>query len=118
MITKEQVESLELGIIPINQELCLLVESALDWIKENTSIKVNTSNLQALQANVRLFITQYIDIMKLPNGISSESVSGLSQSFDTKEKSDMLLSLARATLGEENVLAGMVRFVSSTNRWE
>lgn len=117
MITTENLKSLKLGIQPINDELCLLVESAINWINDNTTISVDKNNLEALQANARLFIIKYVDIMKLPVGISSESVSGLSQSFDTGNKEDMLLSFAYSLFGDDKVTAGKVSFVSAKNRW-
>lgn len=118
MLTNEQVESLKLQIQPINAETCLLVENALNWIADNTTINVNMNDLENVQANVRLFITKYIDIMKLPIGITSESAKGLSQSFDTTDKYDLLVSFARSIFGDDNVTAGKVRFVSATDRWK
>lgn len=118
MITKEKAESLNLQIQPIDTELCLLIENALNWVKDNTTIDVNIDDLENVQANVRLFITKYIDIMKLPIGITSESATGLSQSFDTSDRYEMLLSQARLIFGDENITAGKVTFVAATNRWQ
>lgn len=118
MLTNEQVERLKLQIQPINDETCLLVENAVNWIADNTTINVNMDDLENVQASVRLFITKYIDIMKLPIGITSESATGLSQSFDTTDKYDLLISLARSIFGDNNVTAGKVRFVSATDRWK
>lgn len=118
MLTNAQVESLKLQTQPINNEMCLLVENALNWVTENTTIKVNMNDLESVQANVRLFLIKYIDIMKLPVGITSESATGLSQSFDTTDKYDLLISLARSIFGDDNVTAGKVKFVSATNRWK
>ena len=118
MLTNEQVEKLNLQIQPVNDETCLLVENALNWIADNTTIKVNINDLENVQASVRLFLIKYIDIIKLPVGITSESISGLSQSFDTTDKYDLLISLARSIFGDDNITAGKVRFVSATDRWK
>lgn len=113
MLTKEKVESLKLTI-PLNDESLLLIENALEWIGTNTKIVVNRQNVQA---NVRLFISKYVDVMSLPIGIMSESAGGLSQSFDTTDKNEMLLELANSILGEENITVGKVTFVSAKSRW-
>ncbi len=118
MLTNAQVESLKLQIQPINTETCLLIENALNWVADNTTIKVNMNDLESVQANVRLFLIKYIDIMKLPIGITSESATGLSQSFDTTDKYDLLVSLARSIFGDDNVTAGKVEFVAATDRWK
>lgn len=114
MVTREQAQSLKLKS---DDESLLLIENALEWLDTNTSISVNRNNLENAQANVRLFISKYQEIMSLPFGVSSESAGGLSQSFNSADKNDMLLELATTVFGDENVTTGKVRFVSAKSRW-
>lgn len=118
-MTSQQVESLNLGIAPIDTRTTLIVESGLDWVLHNTTLKFDKENedeLKALPACVRLFLVKFFDVQMLGTGISSESIEGLSQSFDTSDKSAMLWQFAEELLGE--YLISRVRFVSATSRWQ
>lgn len=116
MIGKENVESLNLQI-PTNAENLILVENALNWIERNTSVEVNTNDLSNTPATVRLFILKYLDILKLPDGVSSESATGLSQSFNNTDKNTLLMQAASSIFGDEALIAGKVTFVSAQNPW-
>lgn len=117
MITREQVESLKLSIAPIDERACLLVESALDWIKDNTTLKIEFTDeaIQALPAQVRLFVLRYIDVMTMTAGVQSESIEGLSQSFSSADKGALLWQYAEELLGKW--LVSRVRFVTAQKRW-
>ena len=59
-MTKEQIEILKLGIAPIDDRTILIVESALEWVQNNTTLEFDINNdddLKALPSCVRLFIT-------------------------------------------------------------
>lgn len=112
MLTNEQAQRLKLK--PLNDETILLAENALSWINSNTKITVD---LDDVQANVRLFVSKYIDIMDMSVGVTSESISGLSQSFSTANKTDMLIEVANAIFGEENVTIGKVTFTPAKRCW-
>jgi len=117
-MTNEQVELLKLGIAPINDRTCLLVESALQWVLDNTTLKFDMNSdtdLKALQSNVRLFVVKYFDVMAMTGGVTSESIEGLSQSFDTSNKSDLIWQFAEELLGKW--LVSCVRFVTATPKW-
>ncbi len=118
-VTTEQVALLKLGISPINDEEVLLIESALTWTQDNTTLEFDVNNdaeLEALPANVRLFVMRYIDIMSSPVGVTSESISGLSQSFNTSStKTDLLWQYAQELL--DKWLIGNVKFVEAGRRW-
>lgn len=117
MLTAETVEKMKLGIQPINDKVCMFIESGLLWINSNTKLNINIDDEKALQelpANVRLFLCKYMDIMKLRPGITSESISNLSQSFTTNIK-DLLWEAAEELLGDE--MKSGVAFVQATKRW-
>ena len=115
MVGKEQVESLNLNL-PTDPETLVLVESALNWIDQNTSVKVDKTTLSNNSAGVQLFMLKYIGVMQLPDGIASESAGGLSQSFSNVEKDSMLLQIARSIFGDA-VTTGKVRFATAQNAW-
>ena len=113
MLTNEQAARLNLN--PTNDAAIALAENALAWIHSNTKITVDLNNVQA---NIRLFVAKYIEVMgALPVGVASESAGGLSQSFTTQSKTDLLIDLANAIFGEDNVTIGKVKFVPAKRRW-
>lgn len=116
-MTISQVESLRLGLNPIDDATCLYVESAILWINNNTSLDINADDdeqLAKLPANVRLFISKYHELMSIRRGVASESISGLSQSFTTVSSSD-IWDIAEELLGD--ALYSRVRFVKSRKQW-
>ena len=117
-MTKEQVEKLKLGIAPIDDRTVLLIESAFHWVNNNTvlDISYNDDNvLEALSPNVKLFVLKYFDLMSLSAGVSSESIEGLSQSFDTTNKSDLLWQYAYESFGDK--MKSQMTFTVAKNRW-
>lgn len=48
-MTPDLIRNLRLGIEPITDRTCLLVESALEWIDNNTTIKIDIENLPEKQ---------------------------------------------------------------------
>ena len=115
MLTNEQVESLKLGIAPINDRLCLLVESGLNWIEDNTTLEIDITNLAELPANAKLFIIRFIDVMTMTAGVQSESIEGLSQSYSSEDKGALIWQYAEELLGKW--LVSRVRFVAAQKRW-
>lgn len=117
-MTKEQVEKLDLGIVPIDSRTIIMVESAFNWINDNTRIYIDYNSddvLNALEGNVKLFVINYVDIMNLRPGVSSESLGGMSQSFDNSSKSDLLWQYAYELFG--NLLKSQMSFVTAKSRW-
>lgn len=118
MLTNAQVESLKLGIAPIDERATLIVESGLEWINANTTLDIDTTNdeaLKALPSCVRLFLVKFFDVNMLGAGISSESIEGLSQSYDTSDKSALIWQFAEELLAP--YLKGRVSFVAATSKW-
>ena len=114
-LTTEVLKSLNLGSEP-NDRNVLTVESALDWISNNTVIQVD--NLEALSANVKMFILKYIDLMNITSGVASESIEGLSQSFVTGQSLEtQIYNLAVAFLGLMNLKSNVIVF-SGEDGWD
>lgn len=117
-MTVEQVKSLKLGIVPITDRTILIVESALEWVKENTTLEFDINkdkDLKALPSCVRLFVMKFFEINTLGAGVASESAEGLSQSFDTSDKNGMIWQFAEELLSP--YLKGRVRFVTAVKKW-
>lgn len=117
MITPDFVKNLKLGIEPITDKTCIFVESSLNWVLKNTRIRFDIKSdedMENLGANVRLFVIKYVEIMSLRAGISSESISGLSQSFNT-DTNGLIYDIAYEIFGD--LMKTTVSFVSAGDRW-
>lgn len=117
-MTVEQIQLLKLGIAPVNDRTILMVESALHWVLDNTTLEFdceNNEDLKALHPNVRLFVLKYFDAMSIQAGVASESISGLSQSFRTDTAGNLIWQYAEELLSEW--LCSRVRFVSAKRKW-
>lgn len=113
MLTKEQIESLKLGIAPIDDRAILTISAGIEWIAQNTTI--DTADLENLPASAKLFLTKYFDIQRIKAGVTSQSIEGLSQSFDTSDKSAMIWQFAEELLS--GYLKSRVQFISAQKRW-
>ena len=115
-MTREQAELLK---IPISDDISVLyIESALQWVLEHTTLEFDINNdedLRALPPQVRLFATKFNELMATSEGVTSESIEGLSQSFNTSDKSGLIWQLAESLL--DKWLKSSVTFVSASNRW-
>lgn len=112
-MTQNEVESLKLGIKPIDDRTILIVESGIDWLKQNTTL--DCDDLTALPSCARLFLTKFFDLQMLNAGVTSESIEGLSHSYDTSDKSALLWQFAEELLSP--YLISRVKFVSAQSRW-
>ena len=118
-MTSQQVQSLKLGIAPIGERETLIIESGLEWVQQNTTLEFDINkdeDLTALPSYVRLFLIKFFDVQMLGTGISSQSIEGLSVSFDTSNKSALLWQFAEE-LFPPNILKSCVRFVTAQKRW-
>ena len=116
-MTTESLQALSITEEPDTATL-LYVESALDWLQDNTTLKFDKNNedsLKALPAGAKLFIMQYRKIAEADSTVASESISGLSQSFNTSNKNALLYDMAQQLLGK--YLKNVFSFVPATNKW-
>lgn len=116
-MTQSLLESLNLGL-PNNAATALMVESALQWVQDNTTFEFDIDSeedIKALPAQVRLFVLKYNELMSISAGVSSESIEGLSQSFNSGDKSALLWDIAAGLL--DKWLVSPVQFVSAKKRW-
>lgn len=112
-MTQQEIQSLNLGISPIDTKAEIIINAGVEWLADNTTI--DTSDIDNLPSCAKLFLTKFYDIQKLNTGVSSESIEGLSHSFDTTDKSALLMQFAEELLGK--YLVSKVRFVQASPRW-
>lgn len=117
-MTANQIELLHLGITPIDDRAMLIIESGLEWVKKNTTLEFDMNkdeDLTALPSSVKLFLVKFFDVQKLSVGVSSQSIEGLSVSFDTSDKSAMIWQFATELLSD--YLKSGISFIPSQRRW-
>lgn len=107
-MTKAQISNLGIGITEPDELTVLQIESALDWILANTTLRIDKNgDLSVMPAGARLFVVKFLELQD-SFGVTSESIEGLSQSFET-DRDGALWMIARTLLGPW--LKGDVTFV-------
>jgi hypothetical protein len=112
-------ELIEAGFpVSVNDEMgVLMANAALEWLKENTTLEFSLADpetIKTLPATAKLFVDKYAEVMRLKPGVSSQSIEGLSISFNSTDKGAMLWQLASTLLGS---YLRQVRFTPATRRW-
>lgn len=97
----------------------LRAEAALDWMKENTTLSIDKADMktiEALPATAKLFVIKFSETMRIKAGVTSQSIEGLSQSFDaTENASSLIWALAKSLLSD--YLKSQVRVIPARRRW-
>lgn len=100
--------------LPLEETDELYVSSAMEWLKDNTTLEVD--ELEELPANANLFVVKYVDLMKSNGNIASESIAGMSQSFNTNKNAEAYLwEYANALL--RKYMKSQVKFMPATRKW-
>lgn len=95
----------------------LYAESALDWLIDNTKLQIDKSDITTLPAGAKLFVTKYGEIMSTNAMVTSESIGGMSQSFDTSARDSKIYDLAYDLLGSK-YMKSQVTFTAAQKRWK
>ena len=114
MITIEQFKGCE---IPVKS--ALIGNAALERLKKNTTLAINMDDVKTVEAlpfSAKLFISKYSEIMGSSSVVSSQSIEGLSQSFNQTAKGALIWQAAEELLSD--YLVGRVRFVAATSKWK
>lgn len=97
----------------------LRAEAALDWMAESTTLtfdKADAESIKALPACAKLFVVKFCETMRLKSGVTSQSIEGMSQSFDVSGGTDdLIMALAKSLLG--NYLKSQVKVFQAKRRW-
>lgn len=113
MLTVEQLDSLKLGIT-IDAQTEIMLNAGIEWIENNTIIDI--TDLENFPNRAKLFLIKFLEIQNMPTGVSSESIQGLSQSYNTDSKATMIWDIAYSLLGDY-IKDGAVRFVCASPKW-
>ena len=118
-MTQEELKALDLPI-EITGETALYTEAAIDWLIAHTTLSIDKGDLAnsvaALPAGAKLFMCRYYEVMSTGgNGIASESIGGMSQSFTTENKNTLLYQLASELIGQ--YLKGQVSSIPNMSKW-
>lgn len=115
MITVNQL--IESGIFDeADRQDCLWIESGLGWLKVHTTLSIENidgDTIMNLPAGVKLFLQKYCDLVQ-HNGVTSESIEGLSQSFKSDSTESLLIQLAQSLIPEYFI---SVRFIPKYQQW-
>ena len=96
----------------------LYAEAALEWMQQNTTLefdKNDAGTISELPASAKLFVVKYIETIRRREGVASQSIEGMSQSFVTTDKGTLLWQLATTYLGA--YLKSQVRVTPAKRRW-
>lgn len=114
-MTAEEFQDLGL---PVEAEAQLYVESGLEWLRENTTLKFEIEDMESIKAlpsSARLFLVKFCEICTRDIGVTGESVGPMSQSFTADSVSKQTMALARQLL--KAYLKSKVKFIPCARRW-
>lgn len=114
-MTAEELKELELPI-PVSDQL--YAESGLEWLRDNTRLKIDLTDMESLKAlpsSARLFLVKFCEVCSRDTGVTGESVGPMSQSFTTDSISKQTAALAGQLL--RPYLKSNVKFIPCTRRW-
>lgn len=116
-ITAEDFVTIGLPIENPNAYTVLVVNSAFDWLKENTVLEIDTEDIESLRILppvVKLFVLKFLDVMSLSTGVTSESIDTLSHSFEA-DKTALIRQYANELLA--GYLKSQVKVVPAKRKW-
>lgn len=114
-MTAEEFMGLEL---PVPASAQLYVEAGLEWLRDNTMLEVDITNMESIKAlpsSARLFLVKFSEICERDNGVTGENVGPMSQSFTADSVSNQTAALARQLL--KVYLKPNVIFIPCIRRW-
>lgn len=117
-MTAEELIAAGIPLSANNAMAVLQAEAALDWMAGHTNImfdKADAKSLEALPACAKLFVAKFCEAFRVREGVASQSIEGLSQSFSTIGKDTMIWSLANSLLGDH--MKSQVVFHQAKRRW-
>lgn len=110
-MTLDDLKAINLPL-SLDDTTALYVEAAYDWILDNTTATLDFKNIPA---NFKLFMLKFVETMSLNAGVASESIEGLSQSFDGSGKDEMIRQYAKELIGA--YLKSDGKIMPSIRRW-
>lgn len=118
-MTAEEIKEIGIPCDDTSERTLLMVECAVEWLSQHTTLRVNindTDSLKSLPACAKAFILKYTETSDRSAGISSESLGGMSQAFDTSSSNqDIIWELAEELLSP--YLKSRNGFVPAKRKW-
>lgn len=114
-MTAKEFEGLGL---PLQAPSQMLVESGLEWLRDNTTLEfdiMDMESVKALPSSARLFLVKFSEICSRDTGVTGESIGPMSQDFTTDSVERQTMSLARQLL--KAYLKPGVKFIPCKRRW-
>ena len=116
-ITAQDLVTIGLPVDNPSPYTVLAVNSGFDWLKENTTLEINTDSVESLSnlpAVAKLFVLKFVDVMNLRTGVTSQSIDTLSRSFESN-KSALIWQYAYELLG--GYLKSQVKVYPAKRKW-
>lgn len=117
-MTQEDLQEIGLPYPCINPAICLMVESALEWVLKNTTLEFDPTNLEEvkqLPSGVKLFLIKYVEVMNATAGVQHENLQNMTLIFSSTEKGELLRQYASELMGD--ALKSEASFFRAKNRW-
>ncbi|MDO5397059.1 MAG: hypothetical protein Q4G33_03935 [bacterium] len=102
-MTADEIMDCGIPVDDVSASAILTVESALEYVRANTNLEFDLNDIdsiKALPSCVKLFVVKYNELISRETGIASESIAGMSQSFETGDKDALLYSLLSSLCGQ------------------
>ncbi len=118
-MTAENIKEIGIPCDDISERTCLMVECAIEWLVAHTTLQIDVNDIETLKklpACAKLFILKYTEISDRDTGVTSESLGGMSQSFDVSNSNqDLIWELAEELLS--NYLKSRGAFIPAKRKW-
>lgn len=115
MMTKTAFLALGLPVLESDQ---LYVESGLEWLQNNTTLKFTVEDVDSLKnlpSAAKLFLAKFCEVAKRDVTLASETVGPLSKSYANTGYDRQVFLLARQLL--RAYLLPSVQFIPCERRW-
>lgn len=102
-MTAEEIKDCGIPIKDVSDSTILTVESALEYVKTNTTLNFDLTDIDSIKelpSCVKLFVIKYNELISRETGVTSESIAGMSQSFETSDKNTLLYGLLNSLCGQ------------------
>lgn len=118
-MTAENIKEIGIPCDDMSEKTCLMVECAVEWLAAHTTLQIDVNDIETLKklpACAKLFILKYTEISDRSAGVTSESIGGMSQSFDVSSSNqDLIWDLAEESLS--NYLKSRGSFIPAKRKW-
>lgn len=96
----------------------LYLDAGLEWLEEHTNIQLEehtVETIKAMPSKAKLFLLEFSQIMQRETGVVSESIAGMSQTYEEKGKDALIWNVAKTLL--KGQLKSTVTVLPARKRW-